>query len=255
MAVPARTPVLLVHGAWHGPWCWLQLAQRLSELGHDVHAVQLRGHDGRTRRIWHRIHHYVEDVRRAADSCPTSPVVVGHSLGGLIAQKYCENSRAAGLVLLAPTPTRGTLPAIRRLGLRHPAVLLRATLSLRLRPFVRSLALARELFFTVHTDQETVVATWRRLRDESYLAFLETAVVRPRPQRIRPPVLVMAAEHDGFFTRAEMQETAEAYGTELVVIAGSGHDLMLDHQWPEVADRIDTWIRTEVTPNRARGLP
>lgn len=182
-------------------------------------------------------------------------VVIGHSLGGLIAQKYLEHDRAAGLALLAPTPTRGTLPAIGRLGLRHPVILLQATLSLRLRPFVRTRALARELFFTVHTDQKMVEATWQRLQDESYLAFLETTVIRPRPRLIQPPVLVVAAEHDGFFTRAEMQQTADAYGTDLVVIEGSGHDLMLDDRWPAVADRIDNWIRTVVMVTPAQSRP
>ena len=167
--------------------------------------------------------------------------MVGHSLGGLIAQKYLEHGRASGLVLLAPIPIHGTLPAILRLGLRHPVTLLWATLALRLRPFVRNHSLVRELFFTVHTDQKTVVTTWRSLRDESYLAFLETIVVRPRPRRIPTPVVVMAAEYDGFFTKAEMQQTADAYDTDLVVIEGSGHDLMLDDRWPEGGDCIDRW--------------
>jgi pimeloyl-ACP methyl ester carboxylesterase len=149
-------------------------------------------------------------------------------------------------VLLAPVPSRGTIPAIGRLARRHPVALLEATLTLRLRPFVRTPTLVRELFFTATTSHETVDATWRRLRDESYPAFLQTAVLRPRPERIRSRVLVVAAEHDWFFTLAEMQQTARAYGTEAVVIEGAGHDLMLDSGWPELARRIDHWTRATV---------
>ena len=239
--------ILLVHGAWHGPWCWQDLAQRLGELGHEVHTVRLRGHDQQTGRIWHRIHDYVEDARVAATGCPAPLVVVGHSMGGLVVQKYLERGEAAGMVLLTPIPSRGSLPAIGRLALRHPIALLRATLALRLRPFVRTSALVRDLFFTAETGQETVDATWSRLGDESYLAFLETVVLRPRPGWIRVPTLVVAAEYDRFFTVAEMEQTARAYGTEAVVIEGSGHDLMLDDNWPEVARRIDHWIRANVT--------
>ena len=31
--------ILLVHGAWHGPWCWERFARRLTDAGHDVRTV------------------------------------------------------------------------------------------------------------------------------------------------------------------------------------------------------------------------
>jgi Alpha/beta hydrolase family len=57
--------ILLIHGGGHGPWCWDGFVSRLASRG-QVHAVQLRGHDGSPRRIWHRVHHYLDDVQRAA---------------------------------------------------------------------------------------------------------------------------------------------------------------------------------------------
>jgi pimeloyl-ACP methyl ester carboxylesterase len=42
------------------------------------------------------------------------------------------------------------------------------------------------------------------------------------------PVLVLGAEHDGFFTAGEMDRTAAAYHTQAEILAGMGHDLMLD---------------------------
>jgi len=59
------TGILLVHGAWHGPWCWENFVTHLSERGHEVRAVRLRGHDRPPAWIWHRVRHYVEDLRRA----------------------------------------------------------------------------------------------------------------------------------------------------------------------------------------------
>jgi pimeloyl-ACP methyl ester carboxylesterase len=47
-------------------------------------------------------------------------------------------------------------------------------------------------------------------------------VVWPRPRRVQVPVLVMGAEHDGFFTAAEMDRTAAAYRTEAEIIPGMG---------------------------------
>lgn len=238
--------ILLVHGAWHGPWCWERFAQRLADAGHDVRTVRLRGHDGSPRRIWYRVRDYVQDVTEAASRLREPPVVVGHSLGGLVVAKYLERGRAMGAVLLAPIPQAGSLGAIIRLTSRHPLVMARATLTLRLRPFVTRPALVRELFFTAETPQRLVEDVCRRLMDESYLAFLDTLVVRAQPGRIRVPVLIMGPEQDRFFTAAELQHTAAAYGTHAEMVAGIGHDLMLDRGWQQVADRIDSWIGASV---------
>jgi pimeloyl-ACP methyl ester carboxylesterase len=235
--------ILLVHGGWHGPWCWEQFAERLTSQGHQVRAVRLRGHDQPPGRIWHRVHHYVDDVGEAAAQFAEPPVLVGHSMGGLAVQRYLERGPARGVVLLATFPRRGTLAAVLRLAARHPVVLVKATLALRLRPLVASRALVRELFFTPTTPQELVEEVWGRVQDESYLAFLDTMVVWARPRRVRVPVLVLGAQHDGFFTVGETRRLAAAYGTEAEIYAGMGHNLMLDQGWPQVADRIDSWVR------------
>jgi hypothetical protein len=103
-----------------GIWCWDRLAGRLAGHGHQVQAVQLRGHDTPGGRIWHRVHHYVQDVGEAAARFVEPPVLVGHSLGGLVVQKYLEHGPAPGHDPAGPLPHRGTLPAIARLTLRHP---------------------------------------------------------------------------------------------------------------------------------------
>ncbi|MGH2989623.1 MAG: alpha/beta hydrolase [Microbacterium sp.] len=126
--------ILLVHGAWHGPWCWTDFAQRLTERGHAVRAVELRGHDQPPGRIWHRVRDYVEDVRRAAAEFPEPPILVGHSMGGVLVQRYLEDHPAPGAVLMAPVPAGTALAAAARLALHHPLAMLKANLlwSLRL---------------------------------------------------------------------------------------------------------------------------
>jgi pimeloyl-ACP methyl ester carboxylesterase len=237
------TGILLVHGAWHGPWCWDSFAERLTSHGHQVQAVRLRGHDQPPGRIWHRIHHYVQDVGAAAAQFAQPPVLVGHSMGGLVVQRYLERGPAQGAVLLAPVPRGGTIGVTARLAARHPVVMLQATLSLRLRPFVATPALIRELFFTPDTPTELVDDTGARLQDESWPAILDTLVVWARPRRVRVPVLILGAEHDRFLTLGEVRRIAAAYRTKAEIMTGMGHDLMLDQGWPKVADRIDTWVR------------
>ena len=246
------TGILLVHGAWHGSWCWNDFVNHLTESGYDVRAVQLRGHDQPPGRIWHRVHHYVEDVQRLAAAFPAPPFLIGHSMGGLVVQKYLESSYSPGAVLMASVPSRGTIAAVARLAVRHPIEFLKTNLLLRLRPFIATSGLARDLFFTPDTAQETVDHCFACLQDESYLAFIDTMVVLPRPHRVQAPVLVLGAERDSFFTVAEVRSTARAYQTEAEIFLGMGHDMMLDTDWRKVADRIAAWIQDTKRNERER---
>lgn len=244
--------ILLVHGAFHGSWCWDDFAHHLTGRGHEVRAVQLRGHDRAPGRIWHRIRHYVEDVHRAATAFDEPPVLVGHSMGGLLVQRYVERNPAAGAVLMAPIPVGGTLAAVLRLGLRHPLVLLKVNLMWTLRPLITGAALGHELFFSPGTPRTVVDRILSRLQDESYPAFVQMVFAMRRRRRANLPVLVLGAEHDGFFTAGEMRRTARAYRTEAEIFPGMGHDMMFEDGWQNVANRVDGWVREKVT---GRALP
>jgi pimeloyl-ACP methyl ester carboxylesterase len=235
--------ILLVHGSWHGPWCWNDFAHRLSAGGHEVHTVRLRGHDGRTGRLWYRLLDYLEDVELAAAQFDSPPIIVGHSLGGLLVQKYLERHAAAGAVLMASIPPAGGLPAVLRFALRHPLVLLKANLLLSLGSFTSPASLVREMFFSPGTPQQIVDDCMGQLQNDSYRMFLRVLWQRFRPPRVPLPVLVLGAEKDGFFTPGEVEKTARAYGTEAQIFPGMGHNLMLDSGWQAVADRVDGWAR------------
>src|SRR5262245_23168354 len=65
------SPVLFVHGAWHGAWCWEYFLPYFVEHGYEVHALSLRGHgqsEGRDKIRWFSIHDYVDDVDQIVKS-------------------------------------------------------------------------------------------------------------------------------------------------------------------------------------------
>lgn len=67
---PQPTPLLFVHGAWHGAWCWdVHFLDYFAQHGFAAHAVSLRGHgnsEGRSKLRGTRIADYVQDVAAAA---------------------------------------------------------------------------------------------------------------------------------------------------------------------------------------------
>ena len=245
-----RTPLLFVHGGWHAAWCWEHFLPWFAARGHAAYALSLRGHgasDGRAGQRWHRVADYVEDLRWAVDRLPSAPVIVGHSMGGYVAQKYLEAHAAPGAVLMASIPPHGLYRFAARLALRHPALFLMSHLRLDARHVVGTPALVREAFFSASTPEETVLACHRRLTGASFRIELDALFAAlPDPARITVPMLVLAARGDRLFSVAEQRRTARAYGTEAEEF-DMGHDMMLEPGWEQVAARILEWMS-------ARGL-
>jgi alpha-beta hydrolase superfamily lysophospholipase len=240
-------PVLLVHGAWHGAWCWeWHMLPWLAQHGHDTYALDLRGH-GRSAnpRSLRRtsLADYVEDVAAAVARIGRPPVIVGHSMGGLVVERYLAGGGAAvGGVLLAPVPASGVLRLTLRIARQRPGAFLRANLTMSLWPIMESPEAVHEALLPPSFAPAEVSAVHARLQDESYRAFL--GMLRPGVDlsRIRVPVLVIGAGADRMFTADEIEATARALGTEAEFIPGAAHDLMLDPAWERVAARIVEWI-------------
>jgi pimeloyl-ACP methyl ester carboxylesterase len=244
-----RTPILFVHGAWHGAWCWDEhFLPYFAEQGFTVHALSFRNH-GRSDRAGslrrQRVTDYVADVAAAVRRIGAPPALVGHSLGGFVVQKYLETTRAPAVVYLASVPPRGALGATIRTFRRRPWALTKANLQLRLWPIIGSPRLAHEAFFSRGMPQAQVDAYFARMQDESYLAFLDMVFLNlPRPGRIpRTPTLALGGAEDAIISPREVRATAAAYQGQAAILAGRGHDLMLDTGWQEVADRIIAWLR------------
>ena len=105
------TPLLFVHGMWHGAWCWENFLPYFACHGYESHALSLRGHgksDGRTGIRWYSgAKDYVADVAQVVQSLKMPPVLVGHSMGGYVIQKYLETHTAPAGILLASIPVSG----------------------------------------------------------------------------------------------------------------------------------------------------
>jgi pimeloyl-ACP methyl ester carboxylesterase len=245
------TPLLFVHGAWHGAWCWDEhFLDYFAQHGFAAHALSLRGHggsDGRSRLRWTRLAEYVADVADVAAQLPHSPVVIGHSMGGAVVQKYLETHSAPAGVLLASLPPAGVLAATLRLARRHPVEFTKVNLTLSLFPLVATPQLAREAFFSLSLPAEQMRTYAKRLQDESYLGFLDMLALNlPRPRRVTAPMLVLGAAQDTIFHPSEIDATATAYHTQAVILSDMAHDMMLEAGWQRAADRIIAWLNEHV---------
>lgn len=235
-------PLLFVHGAWHGAWCWERFLPWFAARGWECHAVDLRGHgDSPNPRSLRRtrIRDYVDDLKETIDALDRPPILVAHSMGGLVAQRLLEDRDLPGAVLVAPVPLGGVVRATFRTLRHHPVKFLKANITLNLKPLIEDRDIAAELLLPADTAPAEVDRVWERLQGESYLAYLDMMLfVRARPPLVASRIAIVAGTEDRLFTLGEQRRTAHAYGVDLAVIKGGAHDLMLGPRWEAAASAI-----------------
>src|SRR5512136_2209244 len=237
------TSLLFVHGALHGAWCWdVHFLGYFAQHGYAAHAVNVRGHgksDGREKLRWTRIADFVEDVANVVRQLPSPPVLIGHSMGGFITQKYLEDHDSPAAVLLSsPSPT-GLLPTAIRKARQHPLVFAKVNLTLRMLPFIATPQLARDAFFSRDLPDEQLLEYWKQMQDDSFMAFLDmVALDLPRPAKVKTPLLVLGVARDNMIAPREIEATGRAYITRAEIIPDVAHNSMLERNWQVVAARI-----------------
>ncbi|MEJ0044311.1 MAG: alpha/beta fold hydrolase [Rhizomicrobium sp.] len=111
----SRPDILMIHGAFCGPWAFEKFRKPFEAAGYRVHAPPLRFHEhgasanralGTTSLV-----DYANDLAKFIEGLEAPPVLLGHSLGGLLAQMLAAKGLARALVLLAPSPPWGVLPS------------------------------------------------------------------------------------------------------------------------------------------------
>jgi pimeloyl-ACP methyl ester carboxylesterase len=239
------TEILFVHGAWHGAWCWEFFQPYFAEKGYSSTAVSLRGHagsEGQNRLRWSSLSDYAKDVASVINQMETKPILVGHSMGGAVIQKYLEAEDCPAAVLLASIPPKGVLKFILKVIRRHPLIYLKSITTTNLYHMVASKELATEYFFSDTMPEDQLNKYFEKLGGESFRVMFDLLFLNlPKPKKIKTPILVMGAEKDVIFSKKEVAQTAEVFKTKAEFF-DMAHDVMLEEGWQAVADRILNWI-------------
>jgi pimeloyl-ACP methyl ester carboxylesterase len=241
-----QAPLLFVHGAFAGAWCWAEyFLPYFADAGYCCYALSLRGHGrsaGHSRISFHAVRNYVDDLEKAIGHIGTAPVVIGHSMGGLVAQKYLERASLPAVVLVAPVPPHGLMQASLNLALFKPQLL--NELNGLLFTGQTSLEAMRQALFSGPVEVKRLSRYYKLMQPESPRAIWDmTFFDLPQLWRIHmPALLVLGAEDDVMVPPQQVQLCAQAYGVQAEIFPGMGHAMMLETGWQKVGDRIIGWL-------------
>lgn len=247
---PSGPPLLFLHGAHAGAWCWAEyFLPYFADRGYHALAVSLRGHGrskGRDRLHQYGLAEYVEDLRGVVEGLDCAPVVIGHSMGGMIIQRYLERWGLPGAVLMASVPPTGLGMSTLRLMASDPLLFAQITLWHTGGSRLLNFDVARRAIFSDDLPNSKLIDYGRRMQAESQRAIWEmTWTGLPRLWRVqRCAMLVLGAEKDALFSVGEIKATARTYQADAKVFPGMAHAMMLERHWKRVADAIIRWLRS-----------
>lgn len=249
--------VLMVHGAFCGPWTFDRFRRPFEAAGYTVEAVALPGHGDRDAQSAVSGLSMTAYARALADRLraePTPPLVVAHSMGGLASMMAAMDAPAAALILLAPSPPWGIASGTLEEGASSLGLLMRGAWWCGVMDPDRFVA---RLYSLDRLAPETAAYVSRRMRPESGRALSETlnwwsdpfATTRVTGARINAPVFVGVGERDLIHPPSTARQTAALLGAELEIFPRMSHWLIGEPGWETVAEACLQFAERALAPN------
>ena len=260
---PETTPVLFIHGLWlHAsswqPWIdlfaregygpviapgWPGIPDTVDEARDNPDAVAGVGVD-------QVVSHYLQII----DALPSKPIIIGHSFGGMIAERFLGLNVAKAAIAIDAAQIKGVLPL--------PISALRATFPVFKNPANknRAVSLTAEQFryaFGNAIDEDesnalfdrwTIPAPGRPLFEAATANFSAHSPVKvDTANEDRGPLLLIMGGQDHTVPEAITKATAKQYRhspavTDVVEFGDRGHSLTIDHGWTDVAAECLAWL-------------
>jgi pimeloyl-ACP methyl ester carboxylesterase len=258
-----KTPVMFIHGLWLLPSSWDNWAKLFEEAGYtalmpgwpdDPETVgEAQQHpEVFARKTVGQVADHFEDVSRKLDG---TPVVVGHSFGGLLAQILAGRGVAKATVAVDPAPFRGVLPLpVSSLKAASPAL---GNPANRHRAVPLTYEQFRYAFANAVGEEEA-----KQLYDSYCVPASGTPIFQAAAANLNPwtevkvksknpqrgPLLIISGEQDHTvppaISNASYKKQKRNKGvTEIKEMKGRGHSLTIDHGWREVAETALAFVQ------------
>lgn len=254
MSKEPKPPVLLLTGTNAAAWTMANVQASFEAAGYTCHSLTYRHHDlpngpERDRRlIGLSISDYVDDARQTITEIGESPVVVGHSLGGVVAQLLSAEDLVKAAVLLNSSVMNGVLATTD--GERDLAKLFISSGAFWERALGQDLDLLAKyglntLPKNVQRDIHARLGTesGRVLFEFVFWMFDTRQTTRVDPAKISCPLLFVSGTEDKAVATSTAKNMANRYeAADFLTVDGACHYLQFDESWPVTAQKVLDWL-------------
>ncbi len=236
-------PVVLIHGSWSSSYMWSLYTDYLREAGWDVYAPDLKGHGADKGTIaGTTMNDYVASVRNAVvEKGLENPIIIGHSMGGLIALMYVAQYGAHNLVAIDPSPSKEVQGGERK---EYPAEYSMIDAGLPSDP-------QETIKMLPDISKEVLMQFMQTLGMDSGVARSERklGISVPREKLSMPTLFVGGelGESVSFGIGIRVARTmATYYGKEVIEIKRATHPgILIGEHAPEAVKKIEVWLQKQ----------
>lgn len=241
-----KPPLLFLHGSYCGAWVWERhFLPYFAAAGFHGAAISLRAH-GKSPGLaidLHGVTDYLDDIEAGTSLFATPPVLIGHSLGGYLAQKYALRRTVAGLVLFAAPSLLGLGPAGWHIASRNPRLAFELWRLMMLGPKSANSEVIAAALFSPDMPVFEMLRMLPLLQRESFRISIEASLpdFSRSPQPL-PPAFVIGGVDDAFVPPDDLKRAAAFWQAKLHLVDGLPHGAMMDPSWARAAHPIKAWL-------------
>lgn len=248
--------IFMIHGMWGGPWYWENYRRVFEREGYRCVAATLPYHDMDPRGLpdprlgTTGLLDYAEALEQEVRQLGVKPILMGHSMGGLLAQMLGARGLARALVLLTPAAPSGILaltPSVARsfLPIQTTWGFWRKPMRQRLGDAVYSMLHLLPEKERQETYDKFVYESGRASFEIGYWFFDSRAASRVDESRVTCPVLVIAGAEDRMTPASVVRRVARKYKAVATYkeFENHAHWVVGEPRWQEVAEYIGDWLR------------
>ena len=246
--------IVLIHGMFVNNTSWNEWKTYFEKQGYTVYAPANPGHDGTPASLRTHIHpqltktgfeDVVMNIVKLIDTLPEKPIVIGHSMAGLVVQKLVEMDKAYAGISIDGAPPKNVMPPFSTIKIVWPALNFfkgghyMGTRDWYNRAFFNTLPAAEQekAFDAIAVPESRKIG-----RDTVLKSFSNVNFKKPHQ-----PLLFIAGEKDTIFGPALTRKIAGRYKdvnskVDYKEFAGRSHFIAGEKGWQEVADYILNWI-------------
>lgn len=247
--------IVMIHGMWGGAWYWENYAEYFEKKGYHCIRPTLRFHDMEPNKVPNpqlgttSLLDYAEDLEKEIRKLDTTPILMGHSMGGLLTQILGSRGLAKVLVLLTPASPHGIMALT-------PSVIRSFWSALTKWGFWRKphrQTFNEAVYSMLHLlPGEEQKETFDKFVYESGLAACEIGfwlfdskrASKVDESKVTCPVLVVAGTEDRITPASVVRKVAQKYKAVSTYkeFANHAHWVIMEPGWEEIAEYILDWL-------------